>query len=344
MSENASPDLLTPESILVAGLDCGGTHTTCALANEWGEVLSIGEAGPGNICTHPATAPDAFRAALRQALERGGIREDRVSAAAVGCAGYFACNVPGGPEAALSGLLPLGRTEIVSDIEIALAGVAPGEDAVVLIAGTGSVAYGGTRDGQRARAGGWGYLLSDEGSAFWIGLQGVRASLRAFDGRGPETLLLPRLSERLGLDGPMGLEGAVYSMTSINTGVADLAPEVFAAAQAGDGVARSILDEGGRLLTRMVIAVLDRLHLRHTHVAIATVGGVLNDTESPLYGALRRLLAEAAPGARLSSPKLPPVGGAILRAFALTGKALSADAQDRLAEELPRALNTYASS
>ncbi|MBW3622290.1 MAG: hypothetical protein KY468_02645 [Armatimonadetes bacterium] len=311
---------MTTPSPLIAGMDSGGTHTTCALATLTGEVIAVGHAGPGNLCTHAATAASALRDALQDAMRQAGAERENVRALCVGSAGYFACAVPGGPDAVLEGLLrPDAPVEIVSDIEIAFTGAAVGEDAVVLIAGTGSVAYGGTRDGGRARAGGWGYLLSDEGSAFWIGLQGVRAALRAFDGRGPETELMGRLMRALGLHDPMELEGAVYGMESVNTGVAALASVVINAAREGDGVASSILEEGGRLLARAVLAVLTRLDRRNARIPVATVGGVLQDPDSPVRRALVRSLSEAAPGATVTWPALPPVGGALLRAMRRAG-------------------------
>lgn len=329
-----TPDLQS----LVAGMDSGGTHTTCALSTLNGEVLAVGHGGPGNVCTHPDTAAASLQEALGDALRQANATVDAVRALCAGSAGYFACNIAGGPEAALTGLLsPGGRAEIVSDIEIAFTGAAVGEDAVVLIAGTGSVAYGGTRDGARARAGGWGYLLSDEGSAFWIGLQGVRAALRGFDGRGPATDLMPRLLASVGRHDPMELEGAVYGMASVNTGVAALASTVILASKEGDGVALSILEEGGRLLARAVLAVLIRLDRRNAAIPIATVGGVLQDPESPVRSALIRSLAEAAPGAIVTWPTLPPVGGAVLRAMAMAGQEPGPEVQGRISETLHRA-------
>jgi N-acetylglucosamine kinase-like BadF-type ATPase len=323
--------------LIVAGMDSGGTHTTCALATMEGEVLALGHGGPGNLCTHADTAAAALRDALSDALRRAGADRGDVRALSVGSAGYFACGVPGGPDAALAGLLHGdGKAEIVSDIEIAFSGAAFGRDAVALIAGTGSVAYGGTQEGDRARAGGWGYLLSDEGSAFWIGLQGVRAALRAFDGRGPDTDLVRRLMLALGVHDPMELEGAVYGMGSVNTGVAALASVVLDAARSGDGVASAILEEGGRLLARMVLAVLNRLDRRNARLPVATVGGVLQDPDSPVRVALTRALSEAAPGVEVTQPLLPPVGGALLRATALAGTPIDDGFLDRVRAGLSR--------
>jgi N-acetylglucosamine kinase-like BadF-type ATPase len=325
---------------VVAGFDCGGTHTTCALAGSGGEVFAVGQAGPGNVCTHPDTAPGEFRKALDEALRRSGVSVASVRAACVGAAGYFACNVPGGPDAALAGLFPpQASSEIVSDIEIAFSGAALGGDAVVLIAGTGSVAYGGTKAGSRARAGGWGYLLSDEGSAFWIGLQGVRAALRAYDGRGPETKVTGELLDALRLDDPADLEGAVYGMASVNTGVASLASAVLKAAREGDEAAARIAAEGGRLLADAVLAVLRRLDLLEAPIPVATVGGVLQDPDSPVRHALIRSLERDAPLAQVVWPALPPVGGAVVRALSLAGFPPDSERCRRIGESLSERLS-----
>jgi N-acetylglucosamine kinase-like BadF-type ATPase len=329
------------DDLLVAGFDSGGTHTTCILATLAGEVVSSGQGGPGNLCTHPETAPQALRDALSDALRQGNHDAARIRSAAVGSAGYFACHVPGGPEAVLTGLFPAPiRAEIVPDIEIALTGAAMGGDAVVLIAGTGSVAYGGTQDGARARAGGWGYLLSDEGSAYWLGLQAIRAAFMAYDGRGYSTQMTQRLLEKLGLKHVMDLEGWIYGQQSVNTEVASLAPIVLEAAQ--DETAQDeekelaagfIVADAGYLLSDMVEAVLDRLDRRNSPIPVATVGGVLFE-ESPVREILIRRLGETVPNATVTWPHLPPVGGAILRALRLTDQPLTPEVEDRLTRSL----------
>jgi N-acetylglucosamine kinase-like BadF-type ATPase len=327
---------LTARAPLAAGFDGGGTRITCALSTLAGEVVSIGTAGPGNLCTHPETAPGEYRNALSAALS--GVPEaslSSVTAACVGTAGYYACNVPGGPEAVLVGLLsPDASAEIVSDMEIAWSGAAFGEDAVALVAGTGSVAFGGTRDGARARAGGWGYLLDDEGSAFWIGLRGARAVLRAVDGRNPPTLLTEKLMRALRLSEPEDVEGAVYGMTSTNTEVAALASHVIEAAREGDETALAIANDGGRRLAGMVLAVLRRIDRLDAALPVATVGGVLRDSDGPVRAALIRELAEKAPQAAVTWPELPPVGGALIRALERAEIPLTPAIRDRLTATL----------
>ncbi len=89
------------------------------------------------------------------------------------------------------------RTLVVNDALVALEAGAPGEAGVVIISGTGSIAYGRNRRNEGARAGGWGHVLGDEGSGFWIGRAAMRAVLREADRRGPRTALTPLLAAAL---------------------------------------------------------------------------------------------------------------------------------------------------
>ena len=91
------------------------------------------------------------------------------------------------------------RVLVVNDALVALEAGAPGEPGVVIISGTGSIAYGRNAAGEAARSGGWGYVLGDEGSGYWIGRAALRAVLREADERGPKTALTPLLLEHFGV-------------------------------------------------------------------------------------------------------------------------------------------------
>jgi N-acetylglucosamine kinase-like BadF-type ATPase len=126
---------------------------------------------------------------------------------------------------------------------------------VAVIAGTGSLAFGRDLAGRTARAGGWGFLFGDEGSAYAIAVDGLRAAAQAADGRGPATQLLPAFERRWNLPDAPALIPAVYAIAGDRAAVAALAAVVAAAAAAGDGVAQRILDEAAGRLADMVAAV-----------------------------------------------------------------------------------------
>jgi len=221
---------------------------------------------------------------------------------------------PSGAEALrgrLSGL-DWGRLSIVSDAAVALAGATGCRPGVVVVSGTGSVAYGENGEGKRARAGGWGWRLGDEGSGYSIGNGALIASLRALDGRGPKTSLTGKVMKALGLGDIAGLVDLIYSGGMRNTEVASLTPLVGEAAEEGDAVARRILEEAGEELGLAASAVAGRLGMKDGFT-VALTGGVFN--LAPVREALGRVLGKAQPGCRMIEPRFEPDIGAALLAL-----------------------------
>ena len=179
---------------------------------------------------------------------------------------------------------------------------------VLVLAGTGSLAYGVNRRGRSKLVGGWGYLLGDEGSGGWLGLEGLRAVVRAVDGRGPATMLTDRLLHELGLSDARDLIPWLYRADEPRTpAIARLAGHVLDAAEAGDAVARSLVARAADELAQAANAVIRALNMRRP--AIAFAGGLLS-ADNPLSAALcARLDLPARPVAQY-----PPVIGAVLLA------------------------------
>jgi len=155
---------------------------------------------------------------------------------------------------------------------------------MALISGTGSLAWGChgvDKHGERieARVGGWGYLLGDEGSGYWIALAGLRAACRAADGIGPKTELLPALLAALQLNAPQELIGELYGQPLDRRRLAQLAPVVMRLADsqgaAGDPLAVQIVEQAAVELSQMVQCLLKKLKLDDCHVPLALAGGVL---------------------------------------------------------------------
>ena len=203
------------------------------------------------------------------------------------------------------------------------AGAEPG---LVLIAGTGSIAYGRNREARAARAGGWGYVLGDEGSGYWIGRRALGAVVRQSDQRGRPTLLTGRLLQHFGIGTPQDLVRVVYYRNLRPSAIAALATHVSQAAQDGDEVAQEILAEGAEELLGAARSVITRLRLDTAPFVCVFAGGIfqavpwladelrvrLLDT-SPLCR-VTRLTAEPALGAvRLALDELH--GGAVLPAY-----------------------------
>jgi N-acetylglucosamine kinase-like BadF-type ATPase len=260
---------------LFVGVDGGGTNTTAVVGHVGGVMLGRGRAGASNPSALGFdVAVAAIEAAVHGALADAGLAGEAFQAIALGVAGA------GRPadRARLEELLRArpgfpAAVHVVQDVTLLLptAGVASG---VAIVAGTGSSAFGVGPDGRTATAGGWGYLLGDEGSAFAVGRAALRAVGQEADGYGRETVLTVALSTHLRLARPRDLITAVYQSAAPRTTIADLAPLVVAAASDGDAVARAILGENGAELATIAVAVARQLGLAPGAPVVA-VGGML---------------------------------------------------------------------
>ena len=171
------------------GVDGGQSSTTALIGDETGRVAGMGRGGP---CNHVSSAEartrfiDAMGGAVGAALRAAGIAEAMFEAACLGLSGG-----PDDKEALVRDLVHAQKYSITNDAVIALVGATAGEPGVIAIAGTGSIAFGRNAEGRTARAGGWGYAFGDEGGAFDLVRQAVRAGLRQEEGWGTATALRP---------------------------------------------------------------------------------------------------------------------------------------------------------
>jgi N-acetylglucosamine kinase-like BadF-type ATPase len=315
----------------VLGVDGGQTTTKAALTDRTGRVVARLSAGPWDVLANEAGRERA-RAALTAVLDgllpaipAGG----RLAAACLGLTGgRVGADIVAGW---FRERVQTGHLAVVGDIVTNLRGADPsGGPGVVVIAGGGSVAWGHDSQGNTALAGAHGYLLDDEGSGYELGRQAIIAVLKAHHGRRPPTLLTPLVLKHFGTDDPWQVRMALYNGRAGRPEVAALVPAIAEAARSGDGAARSILAEGARDLAEMAAAVVRRLGL--SDAPVFPTGGVFRAGDlvlEPFAAALGQL----APEARVGSPALPPLGGALVMALEMAG-ALGPGAVDRLAETL----------
>jgi N-acetylglucosamine kinase-like BadF-type ATPase len=181
---------------------------------------------------------------------------------------------------------------------------------VVLIAGTGSIAYGVNQHGYAARAGGWGFVLGDEGSGFWIGRQALVAVVREADGRGPRTRLTPLVLEHFTLPQVTGLVHEVYDKGLHRQAIAALGPVVERARAEGDVVAAEILRNAGAELTLAAASVIERLQMRGDAFQTVLVGGMFRVIPWLVEDVTARL-AEVAPRATVMCLDVEPAMGAV---------------------------------
>jgi len=258
---------------IYAGIDGGGTKTTLALADAAGRELAR-RVGPAGLVDprDPGATAQMLAELVRGALGEAGL-ETRPAALVAGLAGVGNEQERRQVESALEAAGVAGRVAIVTDGAIALDGALGGGPGILMIAGTGSVAYARGEDGRVERCGGWGMVVGDEGSAWSIGRGGLAAALRAADGRGPATRLLPRFLELLELEDERGIPP--WAGRAEKADVAALAVHVVEAAAEGDAVARRLLEREARELANHAVALARRLEPWSGAVPVAFHGGVL---------------------------------------------------------------------
>lgn len=297
-------------SRVAVGVDGGQSSTVCVVVTSSGEVLGHGLTGPSNHITEPG-GPERCRAAVHgavhSALESAGLTISDV--------GFVLCGMTGAFPATLEAVnKALGTTPhaMVHDSVTAYHGATGGRPGSVVIGGTGSVGYGEDEAGRSVRVGGWGYLMGDEGSAYWIALQAAQAVARAEDGRTPETVLARALPEAVGASDVRGFHTWLYGQDD-RSAVARLAGIVDTAAQHGDAIALGILASAGKELGALSVAVLNQLGLTEGGVRASYVGGVFRS--AIVRHSFTDHIVGAIPQAAVEPPVLPPVGGAALLAL-----------------------------
>jgi N-acetylglucosamine kinase-like BadF-type ATPase len=310
----------------VLGIDAGGSKTVCLLADERGLILSEGR-GPGaNLHLAGELAVEKVLHQVMEAALDG--RSVTPAAICLGIAGVDRQDEANTITAIMRRIGHRSRILVVNDALIALVAGAGDAAGIVIISGTGSIVYGRNARGEAARAGGWGHMIGDEGSGYWIGREALAAVMRAGDGRGPATQLRPDVLAHFGIDNVSRLPRIVYDRDIPRKSVAALGPIVDRAAVRGDAVATRILEQAGDELVLAARSVATRLemrgdaftfflagsvfrvvpwlttHLPHRLTEIAPRSSAQVLEEEPAVGAVWLALAEARGGARIPKYKL----------------------------------------
>jgi len=290
------------------GVDGGGSKTRALIADSAGVILGSGHAGTSNYQTVGfASAVAALGAAIDGARQSAGLPAGvRFHGACLGLAGV------GRPadRALFEGWLDqqqfAERHLVVNDAELLLAAGTPEGWGIALIAGTGSICYGLARDGAMIRAGGWGYLLGDEGSGYDLALRALRLVTQTADGRADAHALLRIVLQHWRLAEPAALIPYIYSPATTRSEVAGLAAVVVEQAAAGDPDAERIMKEATADLARLVTVVAERLRepappivfgggllgssaalRQRVYQEVAVTLGPLSYVDEPAHGALR---------------------------------------------------------
>jgi N-acetylglucosamine kinase-like BadF-type ATPase len=296
----------------VLGIDAGGTKTVCLLADEHGQVLAEAR-GPG--ANLQASGELHVEKVLHDVMEEALGDRDVVPAAI--CLGIAGVDRPDDAAVVRGIMKRIGykaRVLVVNDALVALEAGTPGLPGVVIISGTGSICYGRNAEGRAARSGGWGYVLGDEGSGYWIGRAALRAVLREADQRGPITALTPLLLAHFGVTRAQGLIHEVYHTSLKPAAIGALAKSVQAAFSQGDSVAIGILRGAADELEASALSVARRLGLVGTEFPFVLAGGIFRAVPW-LEQELARRLPVTSPRSRAVLLDREPATGAVALAL-----------------------------
>lgn len=289
---------------LILGIDGGGTKVMVALADRSGRILRTGLGGGVNAMDNPA-----WRTELEARIEpfRG---ERRLTAVAAALPVYGeVAHLSQQLEETIAQAFPNARTRVLNDVDAAHLGALAGKSGILVLSGTGSMAWARNAGGEAARTGGWGDIIGDEGSSYWIGRLALNLVSQSLDGRLPSTALAKAVFDHLQLDptNPMDSLGAWATSDAKRSSIAALSAVVDKAALIGDTAAISLLD-----------LAADELAKHHRAIAghcepgadWTFAGGTFRSTI--LLKALERRI-----GRPPIAPKLPPIGGALFAAAQL---------------------------
>lgn len=303
-------------------VDGGQTNTGVSLLDEEGRTIEQWREGPLTTPSKPGAADD-LRELIQRVCEESTRRlgsERTPQTACFSLTGYLehyaglatrfeegGFRIPALVEETVRKYLPSAHAvHTVPDYVGNWAAATRGEPGIMLLSGGGTVAYGRNEAGDSLRVGGWGHLLGDEGSGYWIGLAAIKMALRSQASMVPRTNLEEHLSRKFRFEEDRQILEKVYSGDISETEIAHLVPLVATLAAEGDAVADSILDEAVNHLVNMGAAMLERLGKVPIHLS----GGVF--ASAGMEERFRRALREAGYSAEVLPRSVEPAEGIFL--------------------------------
>lgn len=291
------------------GIDGGGSKTACVIGDETTVLARVVGGGSNPVRVGSEQARKALKSAFCEACRQAQITPERIERTCIGIAG---ASVPQTRTTVqkLLGELVSGEILIAGDMEIALYAAQGEEPGVIVIAGTGSIAFARDEAGRTARSGGWGYAISDEGSGHWIGRHAVAAVTRAHE-IGESGALERGLLSTLKIDSFEELIRIANATPAPD--FAQLFPAVVASADANDDYARMVLSDAGSELATLTANVARRLWPETQTIRIAIAGGVFQNS-ALVRQVFQQVLQTRRPESSVSLDIVEPVYGALAMA------------------------------
>ncbi|MEM7030622.1 MAG: N-acetylmuramic acid 6-phosphate etherase [Chloroflexota bacterium] len=310
---------MTSKTTYVLGLDGGASHTRVVILDQQQRVVGRGESGSANHQNIGLDkAAEAIQMAVKQAIENTDLRVADLSGGTWALAGAGRLDDQQHFRALAAHILPNVPLQITHDALAALIGGLGHRQGVILIAGTGMMAYGEDEHGQSARAGGYGTLL-DQGSGYAIAVAGLKAMIAAADGQGHATDITHHILKALKMTDTSQLVAWLYHPSRTATEIAHLAPQVLELAEKGDMVAVDIAANQAQALADAVVAVVQQLDFQARKVSFTYAGSLL--TKQTFYRQLVcQLIQTKCPHLQVQTPLSDGSVGAGLLALDSLGK------------------------
>lgn len=302
------------EGRYVMGVDGGATKTLAAVLDLEERTLHLGHGASSNADAVGArVATESLLRATDEAIDRAGLEPKQLDGAVLAIAGTDTDAV-----AEHVGAARPGNWVVVNDVVGAWAAATGAQPGVGAISGTGSNVFGVGPDGRSWRAGGWGHLLGDEGSGYWLAARSLRAALADRDGSGLQTALSDAAVEFFGVRSVEALATLVYSKPLTKSEIAAFAIETARAAHAGDAVARALFERAAAELGAQVVAVIEQTGLSG-RFPVGLIGSAFK-AGSLFVDPLTALVRRVAPEVTVAVVEMAPVGGCLHLAARAAGR------------------------
>jgi N-acetylglucosamine kinase-like BadF-type ATPase len=262
----------------VIGIDGGGTKTLGYIGDECGNIICKHILGASNyLSVGEVNTKQVLTNLLKSLCQDAGITLEEVKIISLGMAGLAREKDKIVIENILNSIGYQNQVIMNSDAYTSLIGALGNKTGVVTICGTGSICMGINGAGAITRAGGWGHVISDEGSGYYIGMSCLKAIMRSYDDLEKYTLLRDKVLEFLELKAETDIINYLYSETTKKKDIASIAPIVFRIAEQGDEVANKIVNEAVDRLFEITMKVIEKVNNKALETTVAFDGGILKN-------------------------------------------------------------------
>lgn len=295
----------------VIGIDGGGTKSVISIADLQGNIIVTEQGGPTNIRSEgESQVYNTLRYLIESTVKKANLKIEKCEAICIGTAGAGREEEQKIIKQYIQAIGIKRNIIITNDAEIVIAEVTKGKAGIAVIAGTGSIAYGIGKNGEKVRIGGWGHIVGDEGSAYYIGIEAIKAALRCYDGRESYTELLPMTMKEINIKNPEEFVKFVYRKDIIKSEIASLAKVVDEAYKKGDKKAKEILLKAAEELFVLAKTAIKGIRAEKDSITVVVSGSVFINNVF-VYEEFVKLLTKKYPKAIIEKLKGDASRGAV---------------------------------